>query len=458
MSKRILSLALSLLLVTVLSPALPVQAAGNATQEIVVEGFDWGPAVSKIILTFEEAVDANSFTEASFTVQTIVQGAEAPAERVVADAYLCDASGAKITDASGQQIALVMDVVKSDAAGNPFFYNEWYNEWADPYTNEIIASGLTSEGVEISAVIDPKPTGKIMPGVDPYDVDQSFQASDNTTLNYASYSPAEDGGKHPLVIWLHGMGEGSTGGGSDIAILGANLTNLASESFQTVMGGAYVLVPQALTYWMDDGAAPMSMTQGGTPSIYETSLWELILDFVKNHPNIDTDRIIIGGCSNGGYMTMNMLFLHPDYFAAAYPICAPFESQYATDAMIESIKEIPIRFTNALGDEVVDPRYSIDIFNRLIDAGSTTAQISLFGPIEDSAGNIGFPAYIQHFSWVFALNDSYDKALAIPANTDFEAPAPVFTTDGSEPAGFTFQLKEPNNQTSLWNWLAEQSK
>ena len=31
------------------------------------------------------------------------------------------------------------------------------------------------------------------------------------------------------------------------------------------------------------------------------------MDFLKKHPEIDRDRIYVGGCSAGGYMTMNMM-------------------------------------------------------------------------------------------------------------------------------------------------------
>lgn len=56
-------------------------------------------------------------------------------------------------------------------------------------------------------------------------------------------------------------------------------------------------------------------------SIYTDTLIELIQKYVEEHPGIDQNRIYIGGCSNGGYMTMNLLFEKPDYFAAAYPVC-----------------------------------------------------------------------------------------------------------------------------------------
>lgn len=44
-----------------------------------------------------------------------------------------------------------------------------------------------------------------------------------------------------------------------------------------------------------------------------------IEEFVELHKDqIDADRIYIGGCSNGGFMTMRMIVDYPKYFAAAY--------------------------------------------------------------------------------------------------------------------------------------------
>ena len=47
----------------------------------------------------------------------------------------------------------------------------------------------------------------------------------------------------------------------------------------------------------------------------------MIDEFIDLHPDIDRDRVYIGGCSNGGFMTMRMLLSYPDFFAAAYPVC-----------------------------------------------------------------------------------------------------------------------------------------
>ena len=71
--------------------------------------------------------------------------------------------------------------------------------------------------------------------------------------------------------------------------------------------------------WMDGGNGVYQ--NGDLGSIYTESLMEFIKDYVANNPDVDPNRIIIGGCSNGGYMTMEMILTYPDYFAAAFPIC-----------------------------------------------------------------------------------------------------------------------------------------
>ena len=68
------------------------------------------------------------------------------------------------------------------------------------------------------------------------------------------------------------------------------------------------------------------------------------------NPAIDTDRIYIGGCSNGGYMTMEMVITYPDYFAAAYPICEAYADNAITDEQLERVKNLPIWFIYAEDD------------------------------------------------------------------------------------------------------------
>lgn len=90
---------------------------------------------------------------------------------------------------------------------------------------------------------------------DTFDCTGSY--SDETsgiTLSYASYQPENArNGETPLIIWLHGAGEGGTD--PTIAIMGNKVVNLATEDIQRYFGetGAEVLVPQTQTMWMDNG-------------------------------------------------------------------------------------------------------------------------------------------------------------------------------------------------------------
>ena len=91
------------------------------------------------------------------------------------------------------------------------------------------------------------------------------------TLHYASYAPKEDNKKNPLVIWLHGAGEGGTD--PTIAITGNKVVNLATDKMQNIFNGAYILAPQSDTMWMNDGTG--SYTKDGT-SKYTKALMNLI--------------------------------------------------------------------------------------------------------------------------------------------------------------------------------------
>ncbi|MEU1054169.1 PHB depolymerase family esterase [Streptomyces sp. NPDC005876] len=136
-------------------------------------------------------------------------------------------------------------------------------------------------------------------------------------MKYRLYAPAgahsARGRRHPLIVWLHGGGEGASlpdGYYDNETTLRANRGALgfATPQAQRVFGGAYVLVPQSTSYWMQDGPrfAPL--------------IHEIIDDVTRGH-RVDRDRIYVAGCSNGGYMSMKMTAVYPTLFAASVPIC-----------------------------------------------------------------------------------------------------------------------------------------
>jgi predicted peptidase len=139
-------------------------------------------------------------------------------------------------------------------------------------------------------------------------------------MKYRLYAPARRHGsrpaargRRPLVVWLHGGGEGASlpdGYYDNETTLRANRGALgfATPQAQRIFSGAYVVVPQSTSYWMADGPrfAPLIL--------------QIIRDVVRRYP-VDDRRIYVAGCSNGGYMSLEMTGVYRDLFAASVPIC-----------------------------------------------------------------------------------------------------------------------------------------
>ena len=231
----------------------------------------------------------------------------------------------------------------------------------------------------------------------------------DVTLTYASYEPWSlkgDGVANPLVIWLHGGGEG--GVDVSITLLGNEVVSLIRPEIQSHFtteggaGGAYVLSVQCPTMWM---GTSKGFGHGEYPSLYADVLKSCIDEFVDQHPDVDRNRIYLGGCSNGGFMTMHMLIRNPRYFAAAYPTCQAYLDENISDNEIEALAEENIWFVQSYDDTTVDAKtHCIPTFQRLIKAGAKNVWMSMFETVEgiDNPGQKLF----GHFSWCYLFNDA----------------------------------------------------
>ena len=230
----------------------------------------------------------------------------------------------------------------------------------------------------------------------------------DVTLTYASYEPWSlkgDGVANPLVIWLHGGGEG--GVDVSITLLGNEVVSLIRPQIQSHFtteggaGGAYVLSVQCPTMWM---GTSKGFGHGDYPSLYADVLKSCIDEFVDQHPDVDRNRIYLGGCSNGGYMTMHMLIRNPRYFAAAVPNCEAYTDQYISESEIKALAEENIWFVQSYDDTTVDAKtHCIPTFQRLVKAGAKNVWMSMFETVEgiDNPGQKLF----GHFSWCYLFND-----------------------------------------------------
>ena len=361
----------------------------------MVTGYDWGPAVNKIIIKLNYAVSATAFDTSYFTVRAGTN-ANPTTNRPITDAYPSDAQGFKVDGASNY---LTIELQVAQNVGTPFTYNmtSGFNSWTANYQHIVLLNKplLGNSSWTITNDVTSGPFGRYTPESDRWQMASGTYSGSRytTTYNWAWYTPPEAaGGKRPLIIWLHGAGEGGTD--PRITLYGNKIVNLASDAIQSVFGGAFVLTPQAPTYWMNNGNN--SYTSNGY-SMYTESLMAMIKDFVKNTPNIDKERIYISGCSNGGYMTNRMTADYPEYFAAAVPICSAMTSTWLSDAEINGMKYIPTYFVHAQNDTTARPATSsVLIYNRLIAAGAPNCHY--FYPANVSP-------YMGHWSWVYWLNN-----------------------------------------------------
>ena len=429
-------------------PVTPVVLTG--TQTVVVEGFDWGPGVTKTIVSFSGAgeIDAASVAPEGFSVMETKESFDWAAyaawtedpesadpsvhttvtePRIVLDAYLCGPDGERDPSlVSGDTIAL--ELACDPDHGDPYCFDllTWHNTVPDPYDLEIeltgesvlsLTDGSPVESIEVGASIDlfvdydrsgeARTPQFIMPQLEGVDLYGSFVGTDGRELRYASYEPADDGETHPLVIWLHGAGEG--GQDPTILLLGNKVSALFQDPFQTAMGGAYVLTPQTPDFWLTYNDAGDWQDNPGVPSVYDATLMELIEGYVEAHPGVDPDRVYVGGCSNGGYMTMELILEHPDFFAAAYPICEAYADSGITDGQLESIKDLPVWFIWAENDDTVIPEtHEIPTVERLRAIGADV-HTSVFPDVVDTSGlytqEDGSPyEYLGHWSWLYFFN------------------------------------------------------
>ncbi len=438
--------------------------------DIVVGGYEWGPAIPKIVVQFKG--DVSGVTKDTFAVG--MKSGFSNAKRTVTDAYTCDEKGNKVTTAS-KYVAIEMSVKYGEA--NPFTYNQ--NTGRNEWTETIPVTVTVNTGKSFNAgdkkfesgdkfAFDVKAENRIVPQTATWHKD-TVDYNENgkkITLSRASWAPegaTADSGKNPLVIWLHGGGEGGTD--IDIALLGNEVTALTTDNSTNVqhyfktdgLAGAYVLAVQSPTMWMDalgnddygDSGANKEPTGEPQRSYYTEALWKAITTYVDGNSDIDTDRIYIGGCSNGGYMTMNLAFEHGDYFAAYYPICQGYMSGNISDEMLADIKDYKMWFLLSEADNTLKPSmYTIPLYDRLVTAGAQNMHLTYLKNVpgvddpEPSAGwgTKGF--YDGHWSWINAFNDD------------------VKTEMDMTKVNSIADLK-PENCTktgNMWEWIAAQEK
>lgn len=398
----------------------------SLTYYTIAEVLDYGPHITKVILEIGHRLKEAKLTPQHFSVSVertstcgkdfqwpVFMGAKPDdsmhGTRTVLRAYVSDQTGMENQD--GTCITLELACSPTDGIGSIIRFDGDFNVFVNVHYTIVQKLPIdTYDGSLKGLIFDRNGGSRIIYGE--WLLTGTFTFSD-ISLNYSYYIPEDTENpnnasqeKIPLIIWLHGAGEG--GHQPLIAAIGNKVVNLISPEIQQYFGGkAMLLAPQSPTMWMNDGTGKYTVTGH---SMYTEALEQLIQDFIDQHPAIDLKRIYIGGCSNGGFMTMKMLLRSPDRYAAAFPVCEALADAAISDADIQCLTHIPIWFTHAKNDPVVPPeQFVLPTYQRLIKAGARDVHFSFFDKVVDSSykNPDGTPyEYLGHWSWIYMLNNA----------------------------------------------------
>lgn len=212
------------------------------------------------------------------------------------------------------------------------------------------------------------------------------------SIDYNFYSPIQKDltKKYPLVIWLHGMGDGAE---HDTNITKSNISYWTSDEFQSRFesaGGAFIFVPRSLeedmNYWGDNLIEPLKAA---------------IDSFIRdNQDNVDLSRIYVGGYSMGGKMTLKMAVAYPEMFAAIFPICPAWSP---ADSYLENIKDIPTWIVSSKKDPLVNYYLGVTPLWNHLTAMTTVAEDCRFSTLTTVCYEDGTKTSSSHHSW-FAVN------------------------------------------------------
>lgn len=387
---------------------------------VLCKAFDWGPANNQIVIDFGHTIDVqvdNSYFELSAKKKVFDWKTETESivEKYISikRAFLSSSTGQAIdAHKSTSFITLDLTVHPDCQFTSPFHFEPKYflNQKRQVEYSIQIKRPLIIEGKDLNHTVITNDCfhETVFEGISKFSKNH-FEYQDlnfgSIILNYALFSPNAEG-KIPLIILLHGAGEGGTD--LDVALLGNKVIALTESKIQDIFGGFYLLVPQAPDMWMNDGSN--AYTSDGE-SKYTNALISLIDHVVKTNTNIDSERIYIGGGSNGGFMTINLLLRKPNFFAAAFPICQAYKTNWIDGEDLATLMNVPLWMVHGVNDTVVPcTQHSQSLYFLLQQSSHSNLYLTLLNQITDQTGyykdESGQPyRYDDHWAWIPVYNN-----------------------------------------------------
>jgi len=240
---------------------------------------------------------------------------------------------------------------------------------------------------------------------------------DGVTYGYRVLAPENvvEGETYPLVLFLHGAGERGDDNRAQLAhfperMLGADYR----ESFP-----CYIVAPQCPkdADWADGGRG---LAQGGGLSDAPRPALEaalLALEHVVRTEPVDTDRLYLTGLSMGGAGTWDLAARHPEWFAAAVPICGGGDVRQAS-----RLAGLPLWAWHGADDTLVDPERTREMVAAVKAAGGEVKYSELEG--------VGHGSWVAAYApdaalaWMFTQRRDVSQRLALSAKAFAEACGP----------------------------------
>ncbi len=361
---------------------------------LVIDGYAWGPSISRIILRHEDFSRLKKPEKNQLAIKIAKQHVWAD---ILIDDIYCHANEIHVIPVQHPDFHQLSPMVYDHRTNR--------NTFIDRLDIRIVLKyPLVIDSREFETIDTIGKANYLIPQMALFRHTE-FCFNTHVVLQHLFFKPHK-ATKVPLLVWLHGAGEGGTD--ERTCLMGNPVTRFVEPVFQGVFGDCAVLFPQALTFWMDDGSGLYTKTGN---SMYTKALHGLIRTLVRDNPEIDPYRIYLGGCSNGGYMVMELLKRYPDMFAAAFPVCEAFSDKWLSDEDIDILATKPIWFVQALNDQVVKPQaFVLPTYARLKQAKASNVHLTLIDSVTDLSGKYTTDEekpyeYPGHASWIPVLNN-----------------------------------------------------
>ncbi|MCD6339536.1 MAG: prolyl oligopeptidase family serine peptidase [Verrucomicrobia bacterium] len=195
-------------------------------------------------------------------------------------------------------------------------------------------------------------------------VEQALTLSDGGVVKCLLYLPqdySKTGKPAPMILFLHGRGE-SYGPLSLVAKWGPPRRLAAGEQMKYI-----VVSPQCPgdSFWSRDDQQKRLVA---------------LLAHIKRAFNVDEDRIYLTGLSMGGFGTWRLAADHPDWFAAAAPVCGR-----GNPADAPKLVRLPIWVWHGVEDRTVPFRYSEEMVRAIRAAGGKKVRFTTLEHIGHNA-------------------------------------------------------------------------